>query len=64
MLRTTKEVAERFHLKETTLERWRWQGQGPKFVKLGRTVRYRDEDLEEYEASQVFTSTTSAQAAA
>jgi predicted site-specific integrase-resolvase len=48
MLRTTKEVATRFRIKETTLEQWRWNGKGPKYTKLGRCVRYRDEDLEEF----------------
>ena len=61
MLRTTKEVATRFRIKETTLEQWRWNGKGPKYTKLGRCVRYRDEDLEEYEAARVFSSTTEAQ---
>ena len=64
MLRTTKEAAERYRVKETTLEQWRWQGRGPKFVRLGRNIRYRDEDLDEFENARVFTSTTEAQAAA
>jgi hypothetical protein len=34
-----------------TLERWRWLGEGPAFLKLGRGghVVYRLEDIEAYE---------------
>ena len=58
MLRTTKEAAKRFGVKETTLEQWRWNGKWPKFIKLGSLVRYRNEDLDEFENARVFTSTT------
>jgi hypothetical protein len=34
------------------LERWRWLGQGPAFLKLGGRVTYRIEDIEAYEAAQ------------
>lgn len=26
-------------------QRARWEGKGPKYIKLGRSVRYREEDL-------------------
>jgi len=32
-----------------TLERWRWTGDGPKFLKVGGRVVYRLSDIEEYE---------------
>ena len=35
-------------LSPQTLNGWRHRGQGPKFVKLGRAVRYRLRDLEEF----------------
>jgi len=31
-----------------TLQRWRLEGIGPVFVKLGRLVRYRQSDLEHF----------------
>ena len=31
-----------------TLDRWRSQGIGPKFVKIGRHIRYKIADLEEF----------------
>jgi hypothetical protein len=36
-----------------TLERWRWLGQGPIFLKLGGRVVYRIEDIEAYEANHM-----------
>jgi excisionase family DNA binding protein len=61
-LLTTRQAAELLQLQESTLEQWRWQGKGPMFVKLGRAVRYRRSDLDSFTASNVFTSTTAAQA--
>ncbi len=31
-----------------TLSQWRYRGTGPKFVKTGRYVRYRPEDVREW----------------
>lgn len=31
-----------------TLERWRTEGTGPKFIRLGRRVLYRRSDLEDF----------------
>jgi len=31
-----------------TLEDWRVKGKGPKYVKLGRAVRYRESDIQEF----------------
>jgi predicted DNA-binding transcriptional regulator AlpA len=41
----TKEAADFLNLAETTLEKWRWSGHGPRFVKMGRSVRYSKKDL-------------------
>lgn len=35
-------------LRDSTLRAWRQRGQGPAFVKLGRAVRYRVSDLDQY----------------
>ncbi|WP_420875543.1 helix-turn-helix transcriptional regulator, partial [Pseudemcibacter aquimaris] len=43
---------------ERTLERWRWLGEGPAFMKLGGRVVYRVEDIEAFEANQMRQSTT------
>lgn len=51
------ELARRWKLSPRTLERWRWTGEGPKFVKLGGRVVYRMEDVEAFEADNVRTST-------
>lgn len=49
---TQTEVARRWCLSPRTLERWRWLGQGPAFLKLGGRVAYRLEDIEAFEAAQ------------
>ncbi|RMD73346.1 MAG: DNA-binding protein, partial [Lentisphaerae bacterium] len=35
------------------LERWRWTGEGPKFLKVGGRVVYRLSDIEEYEQAMI-----------
>jgi hypothetical protein len=40
-----------------TLERWRWLGLGPKFIKIGGSVKYRLADIEHYEQSRLCQST-------
>jgi hypothetical protein len=46
------QLAKRWNLSSRSLERWRWRGEGPRFVKLGGAVRYRLEDILTYEAAQ------------
>ncbi len=45
---TEKEVQSLLRLGESTVQQWRLKGRGPRFVKLGRTVRYRLSDVQEY----------------
>jgi excisionase family DNA binding protein len=59
---TTTEAAEYLNMKPSTLEQWRWNGQGPRFCKIGRSCRYRVTDLDAFLAERVFHSTTEAQA--
>lgn len=47
----TEEVAQTLGLKKNTMEIWRSKGQGPAFVRVGRAVRYREEDIEAYLAA-------------
>lgn len=42
------EVAERLGVSPFTVRAWRRKGQGPRFVKFGRAVRYRSEDVEAF----------------
>ena len=42
-------LADRWHISPRTLERWRWTGEGPAFVKIGGRVVYRIDDVEAYE---------------
>jgi DNA-binding transcriptional MerR regulator len=46
------EVARRWQLSPRTLERWRWLGLGPAYLKIGGRVVYRLEDILAYEAAQ------------
>jgi hypothetical protein len=46
------ELARRWRVSPRTLERWRWQNQGPKYLKIGGRVVYRMTDIEAFEAIQ------------
>lgn len=43
---TTEQAAAYVGLAKNTLDRWRWSGDGPRFRKLGRSVRYTRADLD------------------
>jgi hypothetical protein len=58
------ELAGRWSLSPRTLERWRWTGKGPSFLKLGGRVVYRLEDIAAWEAERLRTSTGSSPDAA
>ena len=60
---TTKQAAEFLQIKETTLEQWRWNGKSPRYIKMGRCVRYRKADLETFMNERVYGNTTEATAA-
>ena len=51
-LLTPDEAAAWLRSSERTLERWRSEGTGPLFVRLGRRVAYRLNDLETWVAQQ------------
>ena len=46
---TDVEVAVRLGVSRFTVRSWRLKGFGPRFLKLGRAVRYRSSDVDEYE---------------
>jgi hypothetical protein len=47
------ELSRRWSISPRTLERWRWLGQPPRFLKIGGRVVYRIEDIEAFEAKQL-----------
>lgn len=47
------ELADRLNISARTLERWRWAGEGPAYLKIGGRVVYRLVDVEQYEAEQL-----------
>lgn len=51
------ELAARWKISPRTLERWRWTGDGPCYLKIGGRVVYRLEDVEAFEQSQLRAST-------
>jgi hypothetical protein len=52
-------LAERWHVSEATLERWRSVGIGPQYLKMHGRVIYREVDIEAFESSCLRTSTHS-----
>ena len=53
-----KEVSAKLCISTKTLQAWRWKGIGPIYVKIGRSVRYRQEDISEFIQKNLHESTT------
>ncbi|MBC7282636.1 helix-turn-helix domain-containing protein [Hoeflea sp.] len=47
-LLTETQVAKFLNLSTRTMQAWRIKGGGPRFLKLGRAIRYRTADLHEW----------------
>ena len=47
------DLANRWRMSPRTLERWRFTGEGPRFMKIGGRVVYRLEDIVAFEALQL-----------
>ncbi len=62
LLLTQREAALALRCSERTLERLRVSGLGPKYANYGRSIRYRQSDLEEWIASRVVRSTSEGRA--
>ncbi|MGI9274578.1 MAG: helix-turn-helix transcriptional regulator [Endozoicomonas sp.] len=45
----SKELAQRWSVSERTLERWRCEGKGPRYIKISGCVRYLISDIENME---------------
>ncbi len=48
-----KDLARRWGISNRILERWRWLGTGPLFLKVGARVAYRMRDVERHEATRL-----------
>jgi len=46
------QLAARWQLSVKALQRWRLIGEGPSFVRLGRAIRYRSSDIEDFELAR------------
>lgn len=53
-----EEAARRVGLEASTLANYRWSGRGPRYLKLGRTIRYRLVDIERWLDEQTRSSTS------
>lgn len=58
----TAQAATVYGLAPATLRKWRCTGDGPRFVRVGRAVRYRKTDLDAYALARTFVSTSQADA--
>ena len=52
-----KALACRWLISPRTLEQWRWQGRGPRYLKIGGRVVYRLSDIEAFEAASLHANT-------
>ena len=55
---TEQQAATLLHVSVKALQGWRYRGAGPRFVKVGRCVRYRLEDLQTFVLAALRTSTS------
>jgi predicted DNA-binding transcriptional regulator AlpA len=59
-LLTPKQLAELLAVNENTLAKWRLIGGGPKFIRVQRSIRYADNDVDQWLDQRKFQSTTEA----
>lgn len=58
----TQQASDYLGLAQATLEAWRTRGGGPVFLKLGKAVRYRREDLDAFLNLRTYANTSQAKA--
>ncbi len=56
----TEAVATYVGLSPVTLRKWRMTGAGPRFVRIGRAIRYRKAELDAFLAGREFATTAEA----
>jgi hypothetical protein len=49
------QLGRRWCMSHRTLERWRWEGKGPRYLKVGGRVLYRLTDIEAFERNGLST---------
>ena len=54
---TETELCERLTVSARTLQSWRQQGKPPKFLKIGRSIRYPLSAIEDFESNSLKSST-------
>ena len=57
-LMTAEQVAAQIQISDKTLRKWRWEGKGPRYVKVGRKVAYRPADVEAFVQANLRASTS------
>jgi predicted DNA-binding transcriptional regulator AlpA len=57
-LNSVEETAAKIGMAVSTLNKWRVTGFGPQFIKLGKRVLYRDEDIEAFINASIRRSTS------
>ena len=60
---TPKQLARELYQSERTLERWRQNGTGPRYIKCGRKILYSRSAIDEWQKSREFESTAAAKMA-
>lgn len=56
-LLTAEQLSAELEMSVEAIAQWRYRGQGPKFIKEGRFIRYRRVDVEEWLESRLHTRT-------
>lgn len=52
-LLTQRETSRVLHISQRTLQKWRSEGRGPRWLRVGRRIWYRPADIEEWLDEQV-----------
>lgn len=53
ILLTPSALALRWSITVSTLSQWRWNGDGPPYLKMGKQVRYDLKEIEKFEAKKI-----------
>lgn len=50
---TPESLAARWSMNRNTLSQWRWNGKGPRYLKMGGRILYAYQDVEAFEAQKI-----------
>ena len=53
-----KALAKRWGVAPRTLQKWRWRGIGPPYIKIGIAVRYTPENIKKFEEENMHSTTS------